>query len=149
MAKELTIVEILEGLSDLHQQLVKRRGILEDKLSMLDKMEQDILHLIEGSSFTAGQSYNYCASLKLIRNERRTVKLELDMTISIFESDMHRHKDYYQSKYNTVFTKDAINCKKQEKGIENYNSRELDLDRNILEQVKFILNVDDKEELQA
>ena len=148
LTKELTTVDILEGLSDLHQQLIDRRKILEDKISKLDRMEQDILHLIEGSdSITTGQSYNYVKSLKLIREERRQVKNEKDLLISIFDSEMHKHRDYYKSKYNSAFTKDAIECKKQEKGIDNYNARELDLDRNILEQVKFILKVDEKDEL--
>lgn len=148
LTKELTTVEILEELSDLHKQLTKRLNVLDEKISMYDRMEQDVLHLIEGSdSFTTGQSYNYCASLQKIRRARREVKNEKDLLISIFDNDMHKHKDYYQSKYNTAFTKDAINCKKQEKGIDNYNARVLDLDRNILEQVKYILNEDEKEEL--
>ncbi|MEW9093719.1 MAG: hypothetical protein AB2417_01445 [Clostridiaceae bacterium] len=84
---------------EIIEQIIKSCDELEDlfkestaKLSLLDRMQQDVLHAIEGNNFNAYHGYLYAKKLQEIRKERRTVKKQINLIAKAKEDYINIYK---------------------------------------------------------
>lgn len=78
-----TISQILQ-LCEEAEQYFKEKS---NRLSILDGMQQDILHMLEDDRFNAAEGYKYAKKLQEIRQERRIIKQEVE-TMLVFKPYM-------------------------------------------------------------
>ena len=120
-------------MKSLGAELVKQVEYLQNELKQCERIRQDILHKIENSeNLNASNSYNYTKALKVISQYRRKIKNEL-LAIEPHMNAIGRHYAMAGSALGTV--------QKSYKELSNktgadYKARELNLDDNILAQVK-------------
>ena len=126
-------IELLNQMKSLGAELVKQVEYLQKELKRCERIRQDILHKIENSeNLNASNSYNYTKALKVISQYRRKIKNEL-LAIEPHMNAIGRHYTMAGSALGTV--------QKRYKELSNktgadYKARELNLDDNILAQVK-------------
>lgn len=126
-------IELLNQMKSLGAELVKQVEYLQKELKRCERIRQDILHKIENSeNLNASSSYNYTKALKVISQYRRKIKNEL-LAIEPHMNAIGRHYTMAGSALGTV--------QKSYKELSNktgadYKARELNLDDNILAQVK-------------
>lgn len=126
-------IELLNQMKSLGAELVKQVEYLQNELKRCERIRQDILHKIENSeNLNASNSYNYTKALKVISQYRRKIKNEL-LAIEPHMNAIGRHYAMAGSALGTV--------QKGYKELSNktgadYKARELNLDDNILAQVK-------------
>lgn len=126
-------IELLNQMKSLGAELVKQVEYLQNELKQCERIRQDILHKIENSeNLNASNSYNYTKALKVISQYRRKIKNEL-LAIEPHMNAIGRHYAMAGSALGTV--------QKSYKELSNktgadYKARELNLDDNILAQVK-------------
>ena len=126
-------IELLNQMKSLGAELVKQVEYLQNELKQCERIRQDILHKIENSeNLNASNSYNYTKALKVISQYRRKIKNEL-LAIEPHMNAIGRHYAMAGSALGTV--------QKGYKELSNktgadYKARELNLDDNILAQVK-------------
>ena len=126
-------IELLNQMKSLGAELVKQVEYLQNELKRCERIRQDILHKIENSeNLNASNSYNYTKALKVISQYRRKIKNEL-LAIEPHMNAIGRHYAMAGSALGTV--------QKSYKELSNktgadYKARELNLDDNILAQVK-------------
>lgn len=126
-------VELLTQMKALGAELAEQFNHLQKELKRCERIRQDILHKIENSDdINAPMSYNYTKALKIISQYRRKIKNELT-AIEPYMSAIGKHYvmagsvlGNVQKGYNELSNKTGA----------DYRSRELNLDENILMQVK-------------
>ena len=126
-------IELLNQMKSLGAELVKQVEYLQNELKQCERIRQDILHKIENSeNLNASNSYNYTKALKVISQYRRKIKNEL-LAIEPHMNAIGRHYAMAGSALGTV---QKSNKELSNKTGADYKARELNLDDNILAQVK-------------
>ena len=136
-------LDLLKELNDVMTKIAEHGKSLNQELSLLDNCRNDIIHLIENAEVTQSKSYNIMKAFQLLSVERRAVKNEVEIMQSV------------GAKTSTIQPQivDLIERKEREyekkiklttMGMESYKSRNLDLDGNILQQVKDL--IEDRQE---
>ena len=136
-------LDLLNELNEVLGKIAEHGKSLNQELSLLDNCRNDIIHLIENAEVTQSKSYNIMKALQLLSIERRTVKNEVEIMQSVIAKTsaiqpqivdlMERKEREYEKK-----------IKLTTMGMESYKSRNLDLDGNILQQVKDL--IEDRQE---
>lgn len=67
------------------QEMATRKKELENKLSVLDLQQEDLLHFLELEKLDAAKIAKVAKRIKLIRQERRIVKHELHEVTAVWE----------------------------------------------------------------
>lgn len=131
--------ELLSQMQKLGAELVAQYNYLKTELARCEYVRQDILHKIEGGSdLTSALSYNYAKSLKLISERRRELKNEL----KAIEPHMKSLTNYYLTSGAVLGQVEKEYDKLANRTIANYCPRVLNLDDNILVQVKEFCGVE-------
>ena len=126
-------IELLNQMKSLGAELVKQFDYLQKELKRCERIRQDILHKIENSDdLNAPNSYNYTKALKVISQYRRKIKNEL----SAIEPHMNTIGKHYTMAGSTLGTVQKSYKELSNKTGADYKARELNLDDNILAQVK-------------
>lgn len=136
-------LDLLNELNEVLGKIAEHGKSLNQELSLLDNCRNDIIHLIENAEVTQSKSYNIMKALQLLSIERRTVKNEVEIMQSVIAKTsaiqpqivdlIERKEREYEKK-----------IKLTTMGMESYKSRNLDLDGNILQQVKDL--IEDRQE---
>ena len=136
-------LDLLNELNEVLGKIAEHGKSLNQELSLLDNCRNDIIHLIENAEVTQSKSYNIMKALQLLSIERRTVKNEVEIMQSVIAKTsaiqpqivdlIERKEREYEKK-----------IKLTTMGMESYKSRNLDLDGNILQQVKEL--IEDRQE---
>ena len=136
-------LDLLNELNEVLGKIAEHGKSLNQELSLLDNCRNDIIHLIENAEVTQSKSYNIMKAFQLLSIERRTVKNEVEIMQSVIAKTsaiqpqivdlMERKEREYEKK-----------IKLTTMGMESYKSRNLDLDGNILQQVKDL--IEDRQE---
>lgn len=71
--------EYVNQLKEISESIQNDVNQLHRKLTKLEGMQQDILHMIENDSFNAAEGYFYAKKLQDIRRERREIKNEIEI----------------------------------------------------------------------
>ena len=131
-------LDLLNELNEVLGKIAEHGKSLNQELSLLDNCRNDIIHLIENAEVTQSKSYNIMKALQLLSIERRTVKNEVEIMQSVIAKTsaiqpqivdlIERKEREYEKK-----------IKLTTMGMESYKSRNLDLDGNILQQVKDLI----------
>lgn len=97
---------------------------LYQRLSELDKTQQDLLHFIENDNFNACEGYFYAKQIQEVRQERRQIKYEIE-TMKILVDTIQPRTNI--KKIEIATNKILIKDKKLHKLVENktYNPRVL------------------------
>lgn len=136
-------LDLLNELNEVLGKIAEHGKSLNQELSLLDNCRNDIIHLIENAEVTQSKSYNIMKAFQLLSIERRTVKNEVEIMQSVIAKTsaiqpqivdlIERKEREYEKK-----------IKLTTMGMESYKSRNLDLDGNILQQVKDL--IEDRQE---
>lgn len=136
-------LDLLKELNEVLGKIAEHGKSLNQELSLLDNCRNDIIHLIENAEVTQSKSYNIMKAFQLLSIERRTVKNEVEIMQSVIAKTsaiqpqivdlIERKEREYEKK-----------IKLTTMGMESYKSRNLDLDGNILQQVKDL--IEDRQE---
>lgn len=136
-------LDLLNELNEVLGKIAEHGKSLNQELSLLDNCRNDIIHLIENAEVTQSKSYNIMKAFQLLSIERRTVKNEVEIMQSVIAKTsaiqpqivdlVERKEREYEKK-----------IKLTTMGMESYKSRNLDLDGNILQQVKDL--IEDRQE---
>ena len=106
----MPIEDTLKYMLVFFQDIDKKVSELNDKLSIADIKQQEVLHYVENNNLNASQSCKIIKTLKNIRSERRDIKNELDIIFSL----KHSFADKYKNKF---IEKDIIQALKNLKEI--------------------------------
>ena len=136
-------LDLLKELNDVMTKIAEHGKSLNQELSLLDNCRNDIIHLIENAEVTQSKSYNIMKAFQLLSVERRTVKNEVEIMQSVGAKTstiqpqivdlIERKEREYEKK-----------VKLSNMGMDSYKSRNLDLEGNILQQVKDL--IEDRQE---
>lgn len=108
----MEIEDVLKYTLTFFQDIDKRLSELNNKQSMWDIKQDELLHYIENHNLDAVKSCKIVKQLKYVRAERRQVKDEIDVIRSL--------KDTFVDKYKNKFIeKDLIQAIKNLKELEN------------------------------
>ena len=91
----MPIEDTLKYMLVFFQDIDKKVNELNDKLSIADIKQQEVLHYIENNNLNASQSCRAIKILKNIRAERREIKNELEVMYSL----KHSFADKYKNKF--------------------------------------------------
>lgn len=112
----MEIEDILKYTLTLFQDIDKRLSELNNKQSMWDIKQDELLHYIENHNLNAVKSCKIVKQLKYVRAERRQVKDEIDVIRSL--------KDTFVDKYKNKFIeKDLMLALKNLKELENRKNK--------------------------
>lgn len=135
MCKTLELLGDLEAVvTEMHLHIKELRTRQVD----VDLMRTDIEHQLENNEVTATNAYNLAKSFHLLSKERRVIKDEIEIMQNILDSvnngfgHISHYKNTKEKEYN--FKKGL-----RDRGSDAYNPRRLNLDSNVLEQVKSYL----------
>lgn len=106
----MPIEDTLKYMLVFFQDIDKKVNELNDKLSIADIKQQEVLHYVENNNLNASQACKIIKTLKNIRTERRDIKNELDIIFSL----KHSFADKYKNKF---IEKDIIQALKNLKEI--------------------------------
>lgn len=128
-------LDLLNELNDVLGKIAQHGESLNKELSLLDGCRNDIMHLIENAEITQSKSYNIMKAFQLLSLERRLVKNEVEIMQSVLAKTTNiqseivelteRKEREYEKKVGLVNL-----------GMDSYKPRSLDLDGNVLQQVK-------------
>lgn len=112
-AKEkLGAEETLKYMLVFFQDIDKRLKELSNEQSIADTKQDEILHYIENHNLSASQSCKLIKQLKKIRKERRLVKDEINIIMSLKGTFVDKYK-------NKFIEKDIMQALKNLKALEN------------------------------
>lgn len=86
--------ELSQRLLNTYDEIDREYNRLNSLSSNIELKQQDVLHHIENSIFSASSGYMLAKQLKDIRNERRKIKDELDAMKSL-KTRIQQHKDTF------------------------------------------------------
>ena len=112
----MEIEDVLKYTLTFFQDIDKRLSELNNKQSMWDIKQDELLHYIENHNLNAVKSCKIVKQLKYVRAERRQVKDEIDVIRSL--------KDTFVDKYKNKFIeKDLMQALKNLKELENRKNK--------------------------
>lgn len=112
----MEIEDVLKYTLTFFQDIDKRLSELNNKQSMWDIKQDELLHYIENHNLDAVKSCKIVKQLKYVRAERRQVKNEIDVIRSL--------KDTFVDKYKNKFIeKDLMQALKNLKELENRKNK--------------------------
>lgn len=74
----MEIIQSLQAVRDVYINYPKRLELNQEELKKIDSEIQDILHVIELTSFNASDGYKWAKELQRLRKARRMLKDELE-----------------------------------------------------------------------
>lgn len=132
MCKSLELIEQLgKTVTEMHSHI----KTLREKQTDINLMRSDIQHQLENESVDTSSAYNLAKSYHILSKERRIIGDEIEILQDALNkvADSFGHIIYYHE--NKVKEYEFYKARR-ENGKEAYNPRKLDLNGNILEQVK-------------
>lgn len=146
MDKMETTIQACKAIEHGWIELNNRMAVLSAELQQLDKVRSDILHHIENTRFRKNQnffvrlveSYKLIMALEELSIKRRAIKDEMGV-IHSFASNLNTK--HMATEYKERFSR-AVDRAKEKDGLigtEVYKSKEIDLEEDILTQVRNIL----------
>jgi len=128
--EELFEVNYMESMSQIFktfrqmQMDLKRETDVElnEELSRVDKMQSDVLHIIELMNFNAVEGYNFAKMLQVIRQARRRIKDRIDERQVVKELIKRYDKDFKEILEKTIKDKEKFDKKQDNR---SYRLREL------------------------
>ena len=146
MDKLETTIQLCKSISHGWKQLDDRMAELSAELQQLDKVRSDILHHIENTRFRKNQnffirlveSYKLNLALEELAIKRRAIKDEMGV-IHSFASNLNTK--HMATEYKERLSRASQRAKEKDGliGTEVYKAKELDLNDDILTQVRNIL----------
>lgn len=100
------IEEVKEVISKLNE-IDSYNSSLPQQLSIIDKKQQDILHLIESQKISAFEAYRIIKELRQVRIERRKIKNDMEL-LRVYDEN----KNKLSSNENRQFLLHEV-CKKE------------------------------------
>lgn len=132
--------QITNEFENLFEKIEDEFNRLNKELSKLDKLQSDILHIIENGGYNASEGYKLCKSLTDIRQTRRLIKNEIDplrvFKQSIKDSCIRERLINKSGKKADEKYKILSRCRKDK----IYSNRVLNNRENIFEQVQYIIH---------
>lgn len=131
-------LELLEELEEVITQMHLHIKEMRTKQIDIDLMRTDIEHQLENHEVNPTSAYNLAKSFHLLSKERRVLKDEIEIMQNILDSVSNGfgHISHYKmAKYKEYEFRKGL----REKGTDSYKPRKLDLNSNVLEQVKVFL----------
>ena len=99
----MEIEDILKYTLTLFQDIDKRLSELRNQQSIWDIKQDELLHYIENHNIDAVRACKIVKQLKYVRGERRKVKDEIDVVVSLKNTFIDKYKnldcDYYTIDY--------------------------------------------------
>lgn len=100
------VEEVKEVISKLNE-IDSYNSSLPQQLSIIDKKQQDILHLIESQKISAFEAYRIIKELRKVRIERRKIKNDMEL-LRVYDEN----KNKLSSNENRQFLLHEV-CKKE------------------------------------
>ncbi len=100
------VEEVKEVISKLNE-IDSYNSSLPQQLSIIDKKQQDILHLIESQKISAFEAYRIIKELRQVRIERRKIKNDMEL-LRVYDEN----KNKLSSNENRQFLLHEV-CKKE------------------------------------
>lgn len=100
------VEEVKEVISKLNE-IDSYNSSLPQQLSIIDKKQQDILHLIESQKISAFEAYRIIKELRQVRFERRKIKNDMEL-LRVYDEN----KNKLSSNENRQFLLHEV-CKKE------------------------------------
>ena len=100
------VEEVKEVISKLNE-IDSYNSSLSQQLSVIDKKQQDILHLIESQKISAFEAYRIIKELRQVRIERRKIKNDMEL-LRVYDEN----KNKLSSNENRQFLLHEV-CKKE------------------------------------
>lgn len=132
MCESLKLIEELECvINKMHSHIKDLRARQVD----VSLMRNDIQHELENKKPTSASAYNLSRAYHLLSKERRIVTDEIELLQETLDKidEGFGHIIHYRNKKEREY---AARKMKRSRGSEVYKSRRLDLDDNVLRQVK-------------
>ena len=132
MCESLKLIEELEGvINKMHTHIKELRTRQED----VNLMRNDIQHQLENKEPTNSTAYNLSQAYHLLSKERRIVTDEIELLQDTLNKvdESFGHICHYKNKKQRVYNARKL---KRSRGSEVYLSRRLNLEENVLKQVK-------------
>ena len=132
MCKSLELIEMMaETVTEMHLHIKE----LRERQNDVNLMRSDIQHQLENEEVTPTNAYNLAKAYHLLNKERREVTDEIELLQDAINkvSEGFGHIGYY---YENKVRECEYRKNRREKGSEVYSSRKLDLEGNVLQQVK-------------
>ena len=132
MCESLKLIEELEEvINKMHTHIKELRARQED----VSLMRNDIQHELENKEPTSSSAYNLSQAYHLLSKERRIVTDEIELLQETLNKvdESFGHISHYKNKKQREYNARKL---KRSRGSEVYMSRRLDLDDNVLRQVK-------------
>ena len=132
MCESLKLIEELEGvINKMHTHIKELRARQED----VSLMRNDIQHELENKEPTSSSAYNLSQAYHLLSKERRIVTDEIELLQETLNKidESFGHIMHYRNKKDREY---AARKMKRSRGSEVYLSRRLNLEENVLKQVK-------------
>ena len=132
MCESLKLIEELEGvINKMHTHIKELRARQED----VSLMRNDIQHELENKEPTSSSAYNLSQAYHLLSKERRSVTDEIELLQETLNriDESFGHISHYKSKKQREYNARKL---KRSRGSEVYLSRRLNLEENVLKQVK-------------
>ena len=111
------VEEVKEVISKLNE-IDSYNSSLPQQLSIIDKKQQDILHLIESQKISAFEAYRIIKELRQVRIERRKIKNDMEL-LRVYDEN----KNKLSSNENRQFLLHEV-CKKEKNLITEYKYQE-------------------------
>lgn len=132
--------QITNEFENLFDKIEDEFNRLKKEMSEIDKLEQDILHIIENAGYSASEGYKLCKSLTNIRQARRKIKNEFE-PIQILRQSIVDYK--IKNKLINKGGKKAEEAYKKLSKLSKYkiySNKVLNSNENIFDQVQYIIH---------
>lgn len=132
MCESLKLIEELEEvINKMHIHIKELRARQED----VSLMRNDIQHQLENKEPTSSSAYNLSQAYHLLSKERRIVTDEIELLQETLDKvdEGFGHISHYRNKKEREYNARKL---KRSRGSEAYLSRRLNLNENVLKQVK-------------
>lgn len=128
-------LELIEQMSNTVTQMHHHIKELREKQTDINLMRSDIQHQLENENVDGSSAYNLAKSYHMLSKARRVITDEIEILQDTLNKvgDSFGHIVYYHE--NKVKEYEFYKARR-ENGKDSYNPRKLDLEGNVLEQVK-------------
>lgn len=132
-------INTLNNLMNCTKEINERFEIVSEKISELDKAQNDLLHMIENENINASRGYELARAIKTIRIERREPKNEYGILLSISDQikSINKTLENVSNRANKLDKKYKKIC---DMGNDSYSPRVLNITSDIRIEVENIIS---------
>lgn len=132
-------INILSTLTQCTKELKLRYEFINERISEIDKAQEDILHMIENEEMSASRGYELARALHIIRTERRELKNEYGILKSVLPK-IESVQPTIGIAYNRAKELDNKYKRIVENGINSYKPRVIDIEGDIRIEVRNVIS---------